>query len=223
MKFKELPSAEKLWELFEYDPLRGELIRRESPSRNVKAGSIAGCVNKRGYRNIKVDWKVYQAHRLIWKWHYGTDPQGELDHRNQEGLPIKQNHIWYLRELTGREHRTITRAHYKKSNLPVGVILDNNRYQARIKQDGKKVHLGCFDTPEEAHQTYLEALEVIESGGKVVSGSKPQTSRYSGVSWSKSSQKWVAYHTVDGKSQYLGHFPTEIEAHQTVCKARSVS
>lgn len=223
MKFKELPSAERLRELFSFDVLKGELFWRESPGRRVKAGSVAGTVNKKGYRNIQIDGTIYRAHRLIWKWHYGTDPQGELDHRNQEDLPIKQNHIWCLQDLTAREHRTITQAHYKESDLPVGVRLLGNRYRVEIVQEGKNIYLGIHDTPEQAYQAYLEALEIIENGEKVVSAARPTSSQYKGVTWDKRIQKWRAQATIDGKHKHLGSFLIEIEAHQAVCKARSVS
>ena len=223
VKFLELPSAERLRELFDYDVLRGELVWRESPASRTPAGSIAGCLSKKGYRQVRINSMPYKTHRLIWKWYYGTDPQGELDHRDQEDLQIKQNHIWHLRDLTGRERRTVTHAHYKGSSLPAGVHLNGKRYQATIKQDGKKIHLGTYDTPNEAHQTYLEALEIIESGGVVVSAARAQSSRYEGVTWHKRAQKWVAQPTVDGKQKYLGLFLTEIEAYQAVCKARSVT
>ena len=176
-----MPSAEDLRELFGYDVLRGELFWRESPGPRVKAGSVAGSVTKQGYRRIRFDGKYYYAHRLIWKWTYGTDPSGELDHIGQEDLPVKSNHLWNLQELTKREHSTITKAHYKKTDLPVGVCLDRSRYQAKIKQDGKTVYLGKYDTPEEASQAYLKALEIIKSGGKVVSAARPRSSRYKAV------------------------------------------
>lgn len=37
-----------------------------------------------------------------------------------------------------------------------------NRWSARIKIDGKAVHLGVFDTPELAHAVYLNALRNLE-------------------------------------------------------------
>lgn len=219
MKFSELPSAEELRELFDYDVLRGELINRQTRGGHVKTGSIAGCVNKKGYRQVKLDGKIYKGHRLIWKWHYGIDPSGDLDHRDQEGITPKRNHVWGLRELTRREHGAITRAHCKESSLPIGVHRHGSRFQALIGQNGKNVHLGMYGMPGEAHQAYLEALQIIESGGNVVSAARPQSSQYKGVTWYEKEQKWVARPTVGGKRKYLGRFSTEIEAYQAVCKA----
>ena len=72
-------------------------------------------------------------------------------------------------------------------------------------------------------QAYLEALEIIESGGVVVSAARAQSSRYEGVTWHKRAQKWVAQPTVDGKQKYLGLFLTEIEARKAILSAGSAS
>ncbi|MDA9149476.1 AP2 domain-containing protein [Synechococcus sp. AH-229-G18] len=219
MKPKELPSAERLRELFDYDPLRGELVWRESRGGTARAGSVAGKVTKQGYRHIRVEGELYYAHRLIWKYCYTTEPSGQLDHIGQERLSIKQNHIWNLRDLTTREHITVTQAHYKDSSLPVGVYLKGERYYSIIGQDGKYIYLGTYDTPQEAHQAYLQALQIIESGGVVVSAARPTSSRFKGVSWHKGAQKWTAQwiHPVSKKKIHLGCFSTEIEAHYAVC------
>lgn len=48
-------------------------------------------------------------------------------------------------------------------------------------------------------------------------GQKPQkgsSSKYKGVHWHKINKKWKAQITLEGKSKYIGSFPTEIEAAQ---------
>lgn len=42
--------------------------------------------------------------------------------------------------------------------------------------------------------------------------SRRATSKYKGVSWSKSKKKWAAYIKKDGRQFFLGHFDDEIEA-----------
>ena len=46
-----------------------------------------------------------------------------------------------------------------KGDLPVGVHLHtvNGNYIAQISTNGKRRHLGCYDTPEEAHQVWKAA------------------------------------------------------------------
>jgi group I intron endonuclease len=40
-----------------------------------------------------------------------------------------------------------------------GVYKRGNRYRAKLNTNGKTIHLGTFNTPEEAHQAYLKAKE----------------------------------------------------------------
>lgn len=48
-----------------------------------------------------------------------------------------------------------------RGEFPVGVHFDKsrNKFQAYIRKDGKRKHLGRFSTPEEAFQVYKEAKE----------------------------------------------------------------
>lgn len=47
---------------------------------------------------------------------------------------------------------------------PKGVTEPNpGRYQACVTVAGRKRHLGCFDTPEEAHQAYLAAKAALRN------------------------------------------------------------
>jgi hypothetical protein len=48
---------------------------------------------------------------------------------------------------------------------------------------------------------------------------KEYSSKYKGVSWNKSLNKWVAQINVDGKQKYLGTFTDEYEAHLAYQKA----
>lgn len=48
----------------------------------------------------------------------------------------------------------------KRSNtgrLPVGVSFCRNRFQATVSLDGKKIHIGMYDTPEDAHKGWRKA------------------------------------------------------------------
>ncbi len=41
--------------------------------------------------------------------------------------------------------------------LPVGVDIERDKYRARMRLNGKRIHLGYYPTPEEAHKVYLKA------------------------------------------------------------------
>lgn len=160
-----LPPVERLHEVFDYDPLRGALIWRARTSNRTKIGSIAGFVNKLGYTEVRVDGRLFLAHRLIWKWVHGVDPSAEINHIGQEGIKPKRNHVHLLADVSARDHRVLTSQINKRSGLPAGVSRCS-RYKAyfsAITLNGVRVHLGTYDTPEEAAAAYRGASKLINS------------------------------------------------------------
>ena len=90
-----LITHSKIKQLFGYAD-NGTLVRKCSTS-NVCAGTTAGYSHGNGYVYISIADKNYLAHRLIWLWHHGYMPEGELDHINK----LKHdNRIDNLREVS---------------------------------------------------------------------------------------------------------------------------
>jgi hypothetical protein len=55
------------------------------------------------------------------------------------------------------EINNLLNEHGKKRGMyPMGVYIRGNRYVAQYRAYGKKIHIGCYDTPEEAHEDYKE-------------------------------------------------------------------
>lgn len=59
---------------------------------------------------------------------------------------------------------TQDRAHADSFTGFLGVEIKRSRFAARICLDGKRVSLGVFDSPEEAHFAYLMAKRKIHKG-----------------------------------------------------------
>lgn len=79
-----LPSQEELRNLFNYDD--GFLFRKIPAQNNRrKAGDIAGTMNANGCYYVKIKKATYLGHRLIWKWHHGTEPANVI-HINGDKL-----------------------------------------------------------------------------------------------------------------------------------------
>lgn len=143
-------TAERLRQLFAYDPSTGIFIRLVN-RRKFKAGAIAGYSHSGGYQRIMVDWVTYQAHRLAWLYSYGVWPAHELDHINgQRG----DNRIANLREATSVQNHANMRLHSRNTSGFKGVSWRGNCWRATISHRNKAVHLGNFATPEEAHAAY---------------------------------------------------------------------
>ncbi len=72
------------------------------------------------------------------------------------------NLLWRSRSVASRQRKTSSRAGY------TGVYQENNRYRAVISINRKSVHLGMYDTAEEAAMAYnKKSLELYGDDGKV--------------------------------------------------------
>jgi hypothetical protein len=143
-------------ELLDYDPSVGVFIRKVA-IKQCKVGDVAGSVDSKGYLVITIDGSRYKAHRLAWFYVYGVWPKGQIDHKDT----IK-HHNWIenLRDVThsGNQQNQI-KASCRNITGFLGVTFNKQaaRFVAQIKSDGKKKHIGYFDSAEEAHNAYLIA------------------------------------------------------------------
>jgi hypothetical protein len=145
--YKPLPAADELWELFDYKPLTGQLVRRRVQGR-MKPGDIAGTLTANGYVKVAVNTKQYYAHRLVYMWVTGNDPYDlDLDHADANRT---NNCFWNL--------RTCTRTENNFNRKAAGYVRVGNRYYARICVGGRQVvALGGYATPKEAEAAYKKA------------------------------------------------------------------
>lgn len=152
-------TAERLRELFSYDPTTGSFTRRISTSNCIKRGAIAGCPDRRGYLRIQINGRKYSVHRLVWFYVTASWP-ADIDHIN--GIK-SDNRFSNLREATRSENirNTGKRANNKSGFKGVSWKSNNNCWVAQIMVHRKKKHLGYFYTPEEAHAVYCDAAEEL--------------------------------------------------------------
>ncbi len=148
-------TVERLKENLSYNHETGLFTRLPKKTRPDLAGKIAGTTGDRGVSLIMVDGKVYLAHRLAWLYIYGEWPGKTIDHIN--GNP-SDNRISNLREASNSENLQNQRMAKSTNKLGVlGVHKLGNSFIAQINVNGKKHHLGCFETKELAHDAYLSA------------------------------------------------------------------
>lgn len=145
--------------LFDYDPLVGRLVwkRKISPFSSVPVGSVAGTLVPRCcYRAVRIDKVAFYEHRLIWFWHHGVWPDGEVDHINRDR---SDNRLENLRVVTREQNQQNTgRARNNTTGVRgVSFIRSQQRYRASIGFDGRRVIIGQFRTLEEAAAAYQSA------------------------------------------------------------------
>ena len=77
-----LLTQDGLRQLLNYDPDMGAFTWRQGRG-PVRAGGVAGCLTRKGYRRIQIDGQNYMAHRLAWLYMYGSWPPEQIDHINE--------------------------------------------------------------------------------------------------------------------------------------------
>lgn len=161
--------AARVRELFHYDPDTGIFTRKVRLAQRHHAGDrgdfLITAGNNAGYRRVSFDSKRYMAHRVAWLYVHGTWPAQDIDHINGDR---GDNRIANLRDVPNeinRENMRRPRGAATTSGL-LGVFLhkQSGRWRARIQVKKKGIHIGMFDTPEEAHQAYLEAKRKLHEG-----------------------------------------------------------
>ena len=144
-------------ELLSYNPDTGIFTYLQKAGRR-SVGKQAGSISEKGYRAISIDKTRYYAHRLAWLFETGKWPEKTIDHINGSR---DDNRIANLRNVSMQEN--MHNLHGAKSNKHkvsgVHFRKQNNKFVARIRINKKSIHLGSFETAEEAQASYLAAVE----------------------------------------------------------------
>jgi hypothetical protein len=139
--------------ILSYDEKTGDLtwLRQTGPRGTV--GSIAGSIDAYGYRNVKINGHSYKAHRLVWLYHTGEFPGGELDHVNVSKL---DNRIENLRVATRSENIQNTRMRADNTTGFRGVVWhkSSKRWVARASVNGVRKFICASPLKEIAVSAY---------------------------------------------------------------------
>lgn len=154
-------TQERLRELAHYCPETGVFTRLVN-DRFKKVGKVAGSLRKDGYIYIMFDRQRALAHRFAWLYMTGKWPTQEIDHIDGNKA---NNAFANLREVDRRINAENQR-HAKRTSKTglLGVRVHRNKFAACIVSSGRIVYLGMFDTPDAAHQAYLNAKRELHQG-----------------------------------------------------------
>lgn len=140
---------------YKYNPETGVITLNNKQILNRKStGYLRLCIN--------IDGKQYHTlqHHYAWFIYYGElniiPYEQEVDHINRNK---SDNRICNLR-LTDRT-TNVNNSDYVANSKGYYWCKKKKRYVAQIGINGKKIHIGYFNTPEEAHQVYLNTKKNI--------------------------------------------------------------
>ena len=114
---------------------------------------LKGTPNGNGYKLVGLylnGVKYYPVHRLVaLAFCSGYEKGLHVDHIN--GIKT-DNRAINLRWVTHRQNREAYDPKRSKFGCGVQKKKDRKNYIARISMNGKHIHIGCYDTPEQARQ-----------------------------------------------------------------------
>jgi len=156
-------TADYLRSVLHYDPETGVFTWLASASNRVKPGAKAGWLSD-GYREISVCGRNRRAHRLAWLYVYGVWPSQDIDHLDGNR---SNNAIANLRDVSrgvNTQNQRTARPRNQSGYLGVAPTGTAGRWSAQIHIAGKKHHLGCYGSPEEAHAAYVAGKRRLHEG-----------------------------------------------------------
>lgn len=102
-------TAERVRELFHYDPDTGVFTRRVTrQGLNARAGDIAGTRKPNGYLSIWICGANHAAHRLAWLYVHGTWPEA-WDHCSRNYAAWRSWQDW-IASLSTEQRASVRRA-----------------------------------------------------------------------------------------------------------------
>lgn len=156
-------------QLLHYEPETGKLFWKTRPIYPLKGGNVRLAMQtwnkahagreaftareRKGYLRGNILNVGFKAHRVIWAMQRNYWPK-LLDHIN--GNPA-DNRMCNLREATHSQNARNQRMRSDNTTGYTGVFRHTNNWSAQIDIGGKTVHLGMFETPEEAARARAEA------------------------------------------------------------------
>ena len=168
-------TAEFVRQILDYNPDTGVLRWKERPASMFKdgehsashraalwnsryVGTVAGKLERWGYRDVCINHRHYKAHRLAWLIMTGEWPKDQIDHINLN----KNDNRWpNLRAATHSENMANRRLHRNNMSGCKGVYWHKRqkKWLVEISKDKRKIYLGCFDMLEDAERVRKEAAE----------------------------------------------------------------
>ena len=152
-----LPPLSLLHKLLEYNPDTGVFTWMvERGGRTARVGSPAGSTDKRGYKSIRINRRIYYAHRLAWLYVTGENPSLQIDHINGNR---SNNRMSNLREATSAENNYNVSIPERNTSGIKGVSWDkkSQKWRAQISVEGSHLYLGLFRSIEDAAEVVREA------------------------------------------------------------------
>lgn len=211
-----------------------DLGRIKSVSRNYidinnviyqKKDKVLSSHPNKGYLKIRLrgnnknfNYTVHQIVSISFLNHVICGHNLVINHKN---FIRCDNRVINLEIITHREN--CNKKHLKSTSKYVGVYWNSqkNRWNSKIKINGRAKLLGSFVDEKEASEYYEKALINHNKGLDIEVKNHIYTSKYKGVSWDKFNNKWRSKIYRNKNPVNLGRYKTELEAIESIIKYNS--
>ena len=149
--------------MFVYDPLSGVLWWKDGTHRG---GKKAGGFNINfGYLRVGIgtaaNQRIYAAHDLIWRVHYGVEPVGYVEHKNGHRTDNRLNNLYLSeRKVIRRNPLKIKKREAITEPNASGIVWFENRdrWAAYKELNGRKMLIGLYRDKADAIAARKSAL-----------------------------------------------------------------
>lgn len=146
-----------------YCPETGVFTWARDSSR-AKRGDIAGSKNKvNGYIELCFYGVKHYAHRAAWLFVHGVNAELPIDHINGDRSDNRIVNLRLASPFVNAQNIRKPQRNNTSGFLGVTFCPQTKRWIAQITA-GRHVNLGRFDTPEQAHEAYLQAKRSLHLG-----------------------------------------------------------
>ena len=152
-------SANELAKEISYDPASGVFTWLSDRGNKVRAGHVAGSLDKDSYTLIFIGGRARKAHRLAFLLMTGNEPAGEVDHINGDRSDNRWGNLREVDRVANSHNKRV--AHKQNKSGLLGVSTNRRGFTATIKCNGARHYLGYFATAEEAHAEYMKAKALM--------------------------------------------------------------
>lgn len=133
-----------------YDKITGSFTWLRKNKTGTKRLPEAGSVSKvSGYRQIRINYELYYAHRLAFLYVDGRFPEYLVDHINMNRSDNRWSNIRHATKSINGKNRQMQANNTSGYN---GVVFDkrSRKWVAQMKCSGANIHIGSFDSKEDA-------------------------------------------------------------------------
>ena len=146
-------TQKRLKQILHYDLAIGE-FRWLVNVGSVKSGTVAGCLDGKGYLVIKIDGKKYYGSQLAFLYITGRFARPTADHKDRNPSNTKWDN---LREATWSQSNANQKPRGRSGLKGAAWSEAAQKWKSSVRVKGRRIHLGYFDTAKEANQAYTVA------------------------------------------------------------------